>query len=147
MQRVSTNATLFLKLFFPVYWAVFFGMFTLFALFYNDSELIIFQSWTVKFTVLGIYILFFLLFYFTLFQLQRVEMADTHYVVSNYLNTYKYVFEDVEKITETPFLRWIIVTIHLKGKGSLGKKIIFLANKRLYTDFMNENPSVSSLRV
>jgi hypothetical protein len=142
MQRVSTNLTLFLKLFFPTFWAVFFGMFTLFALFYQQSEILLLQHWGFKLSVLSLYLFFFTFFYFTLFQLKRVEMGIDCYHVSDYFSTYRMVYEDIDRVREIPVLRWILVIITLQGKSRFGRKIMFLANKNLYLTFLLEHENV-----
>lgn len=143
MQRVSTNFTIFFKLFIPTFWAVFFGMFTLFVLFYNQSEILLLQNIWLKIGILGFYLIFFALVYFTLFQLKRVEMGDEDYSVSDYFNTYRYIYEDIDHVTETRLFSWILVRVHLKGKSSLGKKISFLADKELYNSFLLEHPAAA----
>lgn len=143
MQRVSTNFTLFFKLFIPTFWAVFFGMFTLFALFYNQSEILLLQNIGFKIGLVVFYLLFFTIVYFTLFQLTRVEMGDEDYSVSDYFNTYRLIYEDIDQVTETHLFSWILVRVHLKGKSSLGKKISFLADKNLYNTFLIEHPGAA----
>lgn len=144
-HRVSTNATLLLKLFLPTFWTVFFGMFTLFVLFYTQSEILFLQNPMTKAVVLGVYTLFFALFYFTLWQLRRVELGETEYLVSDYFNTYRLIYDDINFISEASILKWTLVGIHLKGKGKLGRKIYFLANKDLYQRFFNQFPETQKL--
>lgn len=136
MHRVSTNFTLLLKLFLPTFWAVFFGLFTLFVLFYTQNEILFFQNIWVKLSVLSFYLVFFLFFYFTLWQLKRVEMSEQEYHISNYFSTYRLVYDDIQSVSELFFFKWILVRITLKGKASFGRKIYFLASKDLYENVM-----------
>jgi hypothetical protein len=90
------------------------------------------------------YILFFALLYFTVMQLKRVELSPDSYYVSNYLKTFRLVYEDIEKISIIPLGRLQLITFRLKAKGSFGKKITFLASKQLYELFMKANPDVKT---
>ncbi|MFZ1705817.1 MAG: hypothetical protein WAT79_15840 [Saprospiraceae bacterium] len=144
MQRVSSNFTIFFKLFLPTFWGVFFGMFALFVVFYNNSELVIFQNTTVKITICLTYFAFFTLLYFTIFQLKRVEFGLKEYHVSDYFTTYRLIYEDIESVKEINILGWLLIVIKLKGKGSFGKRFFFLANKFLYHSFLDENPALAS---
>ena len=87
MQRVSSNLTLFFKMFLPTMWIVFFGTFGL-AIFVTDSSQIpLLTSTTFKYSFLIFYLLFFGILYYTLIPLKRVEMGKEYYIVSN--NFYK----------------------------------------------------------
>jgi hypothetical protein len=90
------------------------------------------------------YLLFFALLYFTVMQLKRVEMGQDCYYVSNYLKTYRLVYEDIESVSTIPLFRLQIMTFKLKAKGSFGKKITFLASKQLLEIFYESNPEVAS---
>src|SRR5690606_35947421 len=117
-HRVSTNLTLLLKLFIPTFWAVFFGLLTLFFLFYSQSEILFLQSLWIKLAALLFYITFLLFFYFTFWQLKRVEMGANEYYISDYFNTYRLVYDDIRRVSEMTIFKWILVRITLKGKGS-----------------------------
>lgn len=77
-------------------------------------------------------------------QLKRVELGPDSYYVSNYLKSFRLVYEDIEKISIIPIGRLQLVTFRLKAKGSFGKKITFLASKQLYELFMKANPEVET---
>jgi hypothetical protein len=144
MFRVSSNLTLFLKLFIPVFWMVFFGMFTTFVFVYGGAEILLLQGNTFKLWLSVFYISFFLLIYCTLFQLKRVEFGEDFYTVSNYFDTYRYIYNDIKHVREIKILKWILVIITLEGKGKFGKKIYFLANTGLYLQFFMDNPELAS---
>lgn len=143
MQRVSSNLTLFFKLFIPTVWIVFFTVFTITLFVSNEQQIPFLTSPSFKYPFLGAYLFFFMLIYLTLIQLKRVEMDKDFYYVSNYFKTYKLIYNDIDKITKTPIGRLMVVTFKLKAKGSFGKKITFLASKNLYEIFLNENPEVA----
>lgn len=144
MQRVSSNSTVFFKLFIPTAWIVFFTTFTA-ALFLIDGRSLPFLTSPVfKYPFLLGYILFFIILYYTVMQLKRLEMGPEHYYVSNYLKSFRLVYDDIEKISIIPIGRLQLVTFILKAKGSFGKKITFLASKQLYELFMKANPDVET---
>lgn len=144
MQRVSSNSTVFFKLFIPTAWIVFFTTFTA-ALFLVDGRSLPFlTSPLFKYPFLLGYFLFFVILYYTVMQLKRVEMGPEHYYVSNYLKSFRLVYDDIEKISIIPLGRLQLITFRLKAKGSFGKKITFLASKQLFELFMKTNPEVES---
>ncbi len=144
MQRVSSNSTVFFKLFIPTAWIVFFTTFTA-ALFLVDGRSLPFlTSPLFKYPFLLGYILFFVILYYTVMQLKRVEMGPEHYYVSNYLKSFRLVYDDIEKISIIPISRLQLITFRLKAKGSFGKKITFLASKQLFELFLKTNPEVES---
>jgi hypothetical protein len=143
-MRVSSNATLFFKLFFPVGWAVFFGALTI-SLHMADEE-------TLPFLTAPFFKYPFTLFYFgflflisrSVFKLLRVEMWEEHYIASNYFKSYRLIYDDIESITKLSLGRLSWVTFRLKGKGSLGSKIMFLQSNNLYRIFTEANPVTAS---
>jgi hypothetical protein len=145
MQRISSNFTLFLKLFLPTVWIVFFTVFTVALFLVDEQELPFLTSPIFKYSFLVGYLLFFALIYFTLMQLKRVELGSDCYYVTNYFKTYRLIYDDIESIHIIPLGRLQVITIRLKAKGSFGKKIQFLANRQLYELFMASNPEVNAI--
>ena len=142
MERVSTNLTLFLKLFIPTFWAVFFGAFTI-AIWATDArnlgalpEMPLKIGMTL-FLLIGIGIL-----YFTLFQLKRVEMDADFVYATNYIKHFRYPYHNIEKIEELDYLIFNLVRIHLKEPGYFGKKITFIPSKKRFQNFLNDHPAV-----
>ncbi|MCB9311023.1 MAG: hypothetical protein H6567_13280 [Lewinellaceae bacterium] len=145
MQRVSSNLTVFLKLFIPTAWIVFFGTFTIALFFSSESQLYIFTSTGFKIIWVVFLLMFFFLMFFTIMQLKRVELDTDSYIATNYLQTFKLRYEDIQSVYTLRFWRFIIVSFSLKGRSSLGSKISFLANAYLYDSFLAEHPNVKSL--
>lgn len=141
MERLSSNLTLFFKFFVPIFWIVFFGAFTIAVFAYRDEfygavpgqSL---QIGTVIFFVSGLF-----MFYFTLMQLKRVEGNAESFVVTDYFKTFRYTYDSVEKITESRFTFLKLATIHLKEKGSFGKRISFITSSSRYEGFMKQHGS------
>jgi len=127
--RISSNVTLFLALFLPTFWLVFFGLFTIAILIADQSELPFPTISYIRWVFLAIFLLFFLLIYFTIMRLKRVELSNESLFVSNYFKTYRYAFSDVEKIKSYNFSLFEVLIIHLKAKGKFGQRIPFLLKK------------------
>ena len=139
MQRISNNVTLFLKLFVPTFWFVFFTSF-LVAVFVVDADSMpLLGSTPFRIAFTSIYILFALFLYLTVMKLMRVDMTPEKVFVGNYMKTYSYNYEDIERIQEANFYLFRIITIHLRSKGTFGKKIRFIPSYRNYLHFIGEN--------
>lgn len=139
MQRVSTNLTLFYKFFVPIFWIVFFGSMTVAAFlsekaFFGEIPGLPFRIGIVFFFLSGL-----AMFYFTLMRLKRVEMSDEHLYVTDYFKHRRYPWQDIEKISESEFAIFKVVTIHLKARGTFGKKFTFLASRDRYAIFWREH--------
>ena len=118
MQRVSSNLTVFFKLFLPTVWIVFFTIFTISIFTIDGQSLPFLTSPVFKYPFLLVYLIFFALIYFTIIQLKRVEMGIDCYFVSNYLKTYRLVYEDIESVSIIPLGRLQVITFRFKAKGS-----------------------------
>lgn len=147
MQRVSTNFTLFLKIFIPVFYIVFFGAFT--VLLWTADRL---ETGALSIDHLRLGMSLFLLIgvtllYFTVLKLHRVEM-DEHFVyVTNYIKTARYPYHVIEKIDEQDFLILSTVTIFLKEKGIFGKKITFVPSQYRFQGFLNKHKEVVEMLI
>lgn len=140
LHRVSTNATLLLRIAVPVMWISFFGAFTFMALIMRIDEVPMMQSIYFKMGLLIFFLTGLAFIRFTFFRLKRVDMSTDHFLVTNYLRTYRYTFDSLQDIDELDFLLFKIVKLTLREKGSFGKKIYFLPSKRLWNEFIKTNP-------
>lgn len=140
--RVSSNLTLVLKIFLPTLWIAFFGMLTLAIIFSSGEDNLLFGDWTFKLSVLGFFLLFLVLIYFTIMRLLRVEFDEQTFSASNYFQTYQYRYEDVEEIKEYDILIKTIVRIKMKGKTKHGNSIYFLKSKAWYKGFTESRPEI-----
>ncbi len=142
MQQVSTSLTLFLKIFLPVFWIVFFSSFT-FAVWkldvgtFGGISIGSFRIGMLIFLLLGIAFL-----YWSVMRIKRVEMDDQFVYVTNYFKNFKYPWHNISNVEERDFI--IFRTIHLKLKepGFFGKKITFIASRRKFNAFIKENPEL-----
>jgi hypothetical protein len=145
MQRVSSNITLFLKLFIPTMWGVFFGTLAVSLFIVSEDTLPFLTSNYFRLPYLLFYLVFMFILYMTVIQLKRVEMGPEYYYATNYFKTFKLVYDDID-IVDTLHLGGIIwVTFKLKAKGSFGNKITFLASKQLYNLVMTNHPALKEL--
>ena len=143
MQRISTNLTVFLKLFLPTAWIVFFTVFTVAIFTIDEQSLPFLTSPIFKYPFLIMYLLFLALLYFTVMQLKRVEIGQDCYYVSNYFKTFRLIYDDIESVSIIPLFRLQIMSFRLKAKGSFGNKITFLASRQLYTIASEMYPNVA----
>ena len=139
MQRVSTNLTLFYKFFVPIFWIVFFGSMTIAAFvykkdYYGEIPGMPFRIGMVVFFLSGV-----AMFFFTLMRLKRVEMSEEHLYVTDYFKHLRYPWQDIEKITESEFAVFKVVTVFLKSPGTFGKKFTFMASRDRYAEFWREH--------
>ncbi len=140
LYRLSSNMTLFLKIFLPNFWIVFFGLFTL-MIFISGNEALPFLSQTiVKWSILFFFLLFLGLFYVTIMSLKRVDVDAQHIYISNYFKTYRYKLTDIEKTSEINFGLANIIRIHLKEPGKMGKRPFFILNKAMFSHYMDIHP-------
>lgn len=144
MIRVSSNFTLFFKLFIPVVWIVFFTLFTGALFLASEQQLPFLTSPAFKFPFLFGYLLFFALLRYTVMPLKRLEMGPEYYVVSNYFKTYKLAYEDIDAVRIYPLGRLQIMIFELKGAGSLGRKLTFLGSRQLFEIFCTQYPETGA---
>lgn len=142
MQRVSTNFTLFLKIFLPVFWLVFFGAFAVVLWTENRIPTGAVPIQTVRIIMTLFFVVGATILYFTLLKLHRVEMDDAFVYVTNYVKTARYPYHQIEKIAEVDFLILSTVTIHFKQKGIFGKKATFVPSQYRFQGFLNQHPEV-----
>lgn len=139
MYRLSSNWTLFLKIFLPVFWISFFGGFIIASFVTNRSEVPFFTSdkfrlQSVIFVLSGI-----IFFIFTFFRLKRVDAESEYVYISNYFKTFRYPIDSIGEIVI--YDHFILKAAHIKfnGKTSFGSKVIFLPVINELKDFCENN--------
>lgn len=143
MHRLSSNATLFLKIFLPVFWTTILTGVTLVAWFAEESNFgglpLSSFRWATLFTLVMGVSLFLLLFW----PLKRVETDGEKVYVSNYFRTAFYSWEqDVEAYHEFRIIFLKIGIIELNGVGSFGRKMRFIPSRKLVKAFREQFPGV-----
>ncbi|MBC6996412.1 hypothetical protein QWY85_03190 [Neolewinella lacunae] len=143
MYRLSSNATLFLKIFVPVFWTTILAGVTLVAWlaeakYFAGIPLTSFR-WATLFTLVAAVASFWLL----LWRLKRVETDGEKVYISNYFRTAFYEWSrDVERISYSRFFLLKVATIELNGVGSFGRKLYFVTSSSLLNTFRTDFPGV-----
>lgn len=146
MHRLSSNATLFLKLFVPVFWTTILLGLTLVAWFANESNFRGFPLGSFRWATLFLLVVNVVFFYFVLWPLKRVETDGENVYVSNFFRTAHYNWErDVEALHVTRILLVKVATLELNGIGSFGRRMRFIPSIQLVEDFMEQRPGVIKL--
>jgi ABC-type microcin C transport system permease subunit YejB len=145
MQQVSSNLTLFLRLFLPSFWVVFFGsltvaIFLIEASYFGNIPAFLFRIGLLVFFLLGVVVI-----YFTLFQLKRVEMGGEFVFATNYFKNYRYPWHNVEALRIRDTGLFTIGTVVLKTPGSFGKKIRFLMSRKRFENYLRQHPEIGAL--
>jgi hypothetical protein len=140
MHHISSNTTLFLRIFAPTFWMVFFGIFALSTFFmdvayFGEIPAFLFRIGAMAFFLLGGVVL-----YFTLMRLKRVEASCEHLYVSNYFKTVRYTWESVESIRQRELAGIKLFTIRLAGAGRFGSRIHFLGNEKRLLSLLEACP-------
>ena len=143
MIRLSSNWTLFLKIFLPIFWLSFFGGFLIAV--YTTSSIQApqfsgekFRIGALVFVLAGI-----IFFFFTFFRLKRVDADNEFIYISNYFRTYRYTFDAIEKIKIYDHLILRAAHLEFRGKTTLGRKVIFLP----VMDSLREFCSINNIEV
>lgn len=143
MHRLSSNATLFLKIFLPVFWTTIMVILTMVVWLVEPSKFgglnMTSMRWAASFTLLVGVVSFLVLTW----PLKRVETDGKKVYVSNYFRTAFYRWDqDVEAFNEFNFFFFRIGVIELNGIGSFGRKLRFVVSRRLMKKFRKEFPDV-----
>lgn len=139
MLRLSSNATLFLKLFVPVFWTtILLGLTAVIWLapehYFGGVPL---QS--LRYAILLMLVAGVGTFALALWPLKRIETDGESLYVTNYFKTARYrLIDDVHVIHESRFLFLQLCTVELKAAGTFGKNLRFVASKKSYEDFRSE---------
>ncbi len=140
MTRLSSNATLFLKIFLPTFWISFFTLVTLVIFFFTPDDIPLFQNWLFKGWYLFIYISFLLLFIFTLMRIQRVEYNGEIFLVSNYLKTYNCSISDIDALVLRNYFLFKTGNLKFNKPTKLGKKVKFILSNSMFAAALERYP-------
>lgn len=143
--NIASNWTLVLKIFFPILWGAFFGLITI-AFWFSDEPTVgtmpigNFRLLISSFLFTGMAVL-----YFSFMQLKRVEVDEHFMYVTNYKDTARYPFHNIEKLEEANYFLFKIVRVYFKESGIFGKKVIFLTNKFRLQEVLNQREDLAKL--
>jgi hypothetical protein len=128
MFRLSSNTTIFWKLFFPTFYISFFGLLLLVSYRADPTDIPLLSNIYVKSTMTIIYIAFITLMWFTIMNLKRVEEDQDYIYVTNYYNTYRYLKTDIQSIATKDYSIFKVTTLTMKDITKMGKKIRFIGD-------------------
>lgn len=142
-RQLSSGWTLMLRIFIPTFWIAFFGTFLMATIISDKGEVGSLPISGLRIGLVVFIAVFVVVFWKTLFRLKRVD-ADSDYVyVNNYFKSVRYPHQDVEKLNISKGFLFHYATLHLKGKGSFGDKIVFLISQKRWAIFLADNPSAA----
>ena len=143
--NISSNWTLLLKIFLPILWGAFFGLITI-AFWFSDQPTVgtmpidSFRLLMSSFFFTGMAVL-----YFSFIQLKRVEVDDHFFYVTNYKDTARYPFHNIEKIETANYFLFKIMRLYYKEAGIFGKKSIFLVNQFRLQEVLKQRKELAAL--
>ncbi|MDX1684515.1 MAG: hypothetical protein R3275_04715 [Saprospiraceae bacterium] len=138
MIKLSSSITIFLKLFFPLFWLIFFGSLTL-AIWISTPAGLDYTRPYFKWLWTLIFLAWTAVLYFTVFKIKRVEGGHEGLHVSNY---FKHIFiplTDIRSFEETSFGPFLLVKVHFMRPTLFGRRIFFIASKARFSIFVREN--------
>jgi hypothetical protein len=143
--NISSNWTLFLKILFPVFWIVFFGLLTImFWLIKTDSvgglSIGAFRLLMTSFYLTGLGVM-----YFSVFQLKRVEVDEAFVYITNYKQTARYPFHNIESLKEANYYFFKAIRLHFKTPGIFGEQVLFLANSDKLSKILKKKKELSDI--
>ncbi len=138
-ECLSTNSTLFWRVFVPIFVTVFIsGLLLTFLLIPEEELYLSFPLLWGRVFLFSILLGWLLLVRRTLWRLKRVDASATHFFVTNYWVTVRYPWSDVEKVEEKKPLGRRVINLCLRAPGRFGQKISFLPGSR-FNEWKKEN--------
>ena len=143
--NLSSTLTIFLKIFFPIFWLMFFGLALMAFLFSKESyvggmPILWFRLLMFSFVLTGA-----LVMYFSIMRLQRVEIDKEFFYITNYKKTARYPFHNIEKIEETSYFLFKVFHLYFREPGIFGKKLIFLASGNRLNQALHQVPELNAM--
>jgi len=146
MIRLSSNLTLFFKVFLPTFWIVFFGSMTVAIIISEGRSILPLDHTTEIIVVLSFFLIFLALQYFTIMRLKRVEIDQKHLFVSNYFNSYRYPLSDIAEVRKINFGIFNLLRIVFKNNTRFGNKITCLLKEKYFKEYLSQFPNNLPLR-
>jgi len=145
--NISSGLTIILKIFFPIFWLVFFGLALLAFLFSKEAfvggmPILWFRLMLLSFIVTGAAVM-----YFSIMRLQRVEIDREFLYITNYQKTARYPLHNVEKLEEVSYFLFKVFRVHLRTPGIFGKTPFFLVSGNRFGRALQEVPELNAMIV
>jgi len=146
MHNVSSQLTLFFKVFIPTIWISFFGTIGGFLLFSGSGKTgnlaMILGHGLFNIIIIGFLLLGIIVLYFLFMRLKRVELDKDYLYATNYIKHYRYPFHNIEQLEIKRFLIWQPTKVILKTPGKFGKRFTFLASNQLEA-YLEKHPLIA----
>ena len=142
MERISSNWTLFYKLFLPTFWIAFFGAVMVASLLTPYAYVGDFPRRSFQMGVIFIFVSGTAALVFTLMRLKRVELGGDFVYVTNYFAHVRYSYGSIEKLEVGWFLWLNPATLHLREPGKFGKRITFILLPGRLREFLRSHPEL-----
>lgn len=137
--NLSSNATLFWRVFLPVFGTVFFtGLALAVWLTPEDDFYLPFPLLWLRVAIVLVLVGWLLFVRRMLWPLKRVDADDAYIFVTNYWTTVRYPWVDVEQMREAKTAGRKLVLLHLKAPGRFGQTISFLPGSH-YLQWLEEH--------
>jgi hypothetical protein len=126
--QLSSNSTLFWRVFIPAFGTVFMTGLVLGHWLTDAETLYISALWfmSIRVFVTLLWALWIFFVWRTLWRFKRIDADEQHFYVTNYWKTLRYPWSDLERIEEKRRLGRRVVNFYLKSPGSFGQKLSFL---------------------
>lgn len=146
MHNVSSQLTLFFKVFIPTIWISFFTTIGGFLLFSGNGQTgnlaMLFGTSVFSMIIIGFLLLGIIALYFLFMRLKRVELDKNYLYATNYIKHYRYPFHNIEHLEIKRFLIWRPTKVILKTPGKFGKRFTFLASNQL-EEYLEKHPLIA----
>jgi hypothetical protein len=140
MNQVSTNLTLFYRLFLPIFFGVFIGATVIFLWLHPLEYYANLKGSTLRFGLTTFYVVMMTFFLLTVWRLRRVEMGREWVYITDFFRQARYPWTNVKEVTETSVGFFRLVRIELAEPGSFGRKVTFIASGSRWRLFKEEFP-------
>jgi hypothetical protein len=142
MTRISSNLTLVFRLFIPVFFAAFYGVFTIVTWIGNPEDLGYLGQPLFRYSNTAFFFSAATILFLTVWKLKRIEFTETHIYVTNYFKTYRYVLEDIASMNKTNLFLFSTLTIKFHSRTYFGKSVVCMIAPANYKNWANQNESL-----
>ena len=130
-ECLSSNTTLFWRVFVPIFGTVFFAGMTAALLLISEENLYLsFPAIWVRLAAVLMLLGWLYLLKRTIWRLKRIDANETHLFVTNYWQTIRYPWSDVVGVVETKRMGKRLVHFQLAAPGRFGQVVSMLAGSQ-----------------
>ena len=141
IHRISSNATLTLKIFLPTIWVVFFGSFTLAFWIGSMDATPTLDNWLFRAAWTGGFVAVLVVIRFTLWKLRRIDVDEDFLYVSDYFKTARYPKHNIKSISSQSFGLFRLGVVRYNVPVIFGNNSIFLEHSARISGLWKTLPS------